>query len=213
MMKKLALAVALVLMTVPLARASSVPVWEYTTAGTVSDSRLFTIGFSFATTTPFQIDNLGYFDDGLSASHEVGLWDTAGNLLASTTVLGSSPLIGHFKYSPVSFLLNPGTYVLGGEYLGGNAPIPLLPAGVTLAAGYSFVADRQIVGAGLNFPTITEPNLVYGPGIGSVNFTVAQADPVPEPASLLLLGTGLIGAGARRWRKRRESDPASSVTA
>ena len=67
------------------------PAVEYATSGTLSDSRPFTVGYTFSLSAPVTINALGYWDNGRGSSHQVGIWDSAGTLLTSTTVLGTDP--------------------------------------------------------------------------------------------------------------------------
>jgi len=51
---------------------------------------------------------------------------------------------------------------------------------------------------GESWDRIRPPN-IFGVGL-TYDLTLARIEPIPEPASLLLFGTGLVGL--RAWRKR-----------
>ena len=67
----------------------------------------WTLGYSFLVNSPITVTGLGVFDensDGLNVSHDVGLWDASGNLLASTTVAAGTvdPLNGFYRMAAIS---------------------------------------------------------------------------------------------------------------
>ena len=175
------------------------PAYEYANAGTLNDSRPFTLGFEFSLSGSTTVEALGYWEGMVDPSESVGLWDSGGTLLASATVTTGSAHIGHFLWTSISSLsLGAGTYVIGGTYNGGlfasNA------SGVVTMPGYTWITDEQLFGTGLNFPTVTTSGAYGVNGIPEVNFSTSGIGSVPEPATwaLMLGGFGLAGAALRR---------------
>jgi hypothetical protein len=178
------------------------PVVQYTSTSNVSDPRAFTLGYEFTTTTTFDINALGVWDTGPSTgssqNQQVGIWDSSGNLLVSTTVLGTAPDIDNFQWAPVSYSLAPGTYTIGATFY--NTDFPNQATGITTLAGYTWVSDEQIIGGGLNEPT----NSIGGYGDNGIlwaDFSV-QAPEGGSPWEFLVLAAGCM-ASAFGNRHRR----------
>jgi hypothetical protein len=75
-MRRFQLALALctvVLVAAVTMQASITPVVEYPSAGTLTDNRDFTLGYSFTTTTTFNISALGVFRKPLLCWNEIDL--------------------------------------------------------------------------------------------------------------------------------------------
>lgn len=181
--------------------------------GTQLGNGPFTLGSVFTTNSAITVTSLGVFDDsqdGLGESHEVGLWDGVGNLLASTTVQSGTvdPLTAQFRYASIApvTLASGETYTIGAVW---NNNIDSLlgsglgdPTGFSTDPAISFV-DSQYVLGGL----LADPNTSGGgTGYFGPNFQFTTANAVPElgtGASLAgLLCAGSLSLWARGRRKR-----------
>lgn len=168
-----------------------------------------TLGYEFTVNSATTVTDLGYFDlnnDGLAGPHTVGIWDSLGTLLTSTTLAaGTGTLLDGFRYKTLSIALTltAGTFRIGatnGSFGldGGYAQSTSVTNNTSLVThGTSYVT----FGSGLNRPTTTfgDGGAYFGP-----NMIVAPAA-VPVPAALPLLLAGLGGLAFMGRRKKRHS--------
>lgn len=168
-----------------------------------------TLGYKFNVAGSVAIDGLGVFDagsDGLNNSHQVGIWNSAGTLLASTTVgpgsansEASASGAGSYVFGSIANLvLGAGDYVVGAMYAVGTTDAVVFNAGGIFSnvAGVSYTELRFVNSGVFGLPggTSTLNDRYFGPTMR------VSAVPVPATLPLLLGGIGIIGMIRRKQR-------------
>ena len=156
------------------------------------------MGFIFATDTAIAVTGLGYYDylgDGFATPHEVGIFDSGGNLLVSTSLVAGAvnPLEGGFRYQSIApYALAAGeSYILAATTNGPCDPWAYGHVGTAMtgfaldpsisidpyAALFNYQSDDVLVSPRNHYSDYTiyaGPNLQIG-------------SPVPEPATAVFV--------------------------
>lgn len=167
----------------------------------------YSLGYEFTVNSPILVTALGYFaSPNLSEDHDVAIFNSSGNPIASYLVTGGSALTSNFRYEGISGpTLMPGqTYVIAGtsglidRYTYDPTSFSTDPA-VTIGRNL-FSASPFLI-----FPIVTQGALTAGYFGPNFQFDLVNGpSPVPEPASVAMAGTAVVIGLAYRWRRRRE---------
>lgn len=186
----------------------------------------FTVGYTFTLSQSVIVTSLGYFDllgNGLVENHQVAIYSSNGaTQLVTATVTTASPLgntfsatgagneISGFRYATSGpTVLAAGSYTIG-AYTGNLNPSDAFFYSAAIVPGTSFTFGSGIASATPGGLSATAPvgNTGGASGVSyfgpSFTYTVGQGVAGPEPGTVALLATGLLGMGGIRIRSRRK---------
>lgn len=188
---------------------ADIPAVSFTAPGAATNNgEGFSLGFAFNTLSNTEVTALGYYDNGgLQEIHQVGIFDGTGALLASTTVSGSGMQNGFFNFNSITPIL----LAAGQEYeIEGTSgiidPYAYYTVGLSFAPSISYVLDTYQESNTLVFADNSVGiTAAQGAGFFGPNFETTSAAVTPEPSSLVLMGSGVLGLAGVLRRKMRQN--------
>lgn len=173
------------------------PLIQNLTPNIIATDSPWVLSEEFTANNTVQVTALGFFDNNSAntTSHEVGLYDASGNLLASANIAAGENYQNYFDWTSIAAV----TLTAGKSYV---------IAGVSNSDGYEYKGsytvnpDYTLTGYQyLQSGTLSDPSL-GGTGYGDDGFAYFGpnlATSVPEPETYTLFALGLLGlAYARR---------------
>ncbi|RYF70910.1 MAG: hypothetical protein EOO39_14865 [Cytophagaceae bacterium] len=183
------------------------------TGGNVNTLGGFMYGWSFnVISASVSVDGLGIWDEssnGLVNDHAIGLWNAAGTLLTSTTVMNanssassSTSSAGRWLFTDIPPLsLQTGNYTVGALYATGGDEWRDSTVNSTVT-GITYV--ERLYSTGSTFRRPTTQNGGGTSGYFGPNFRLGSGTVVPEANTVILLGFALPMIGAVVVARRKE---------
>lgn len=150
---------------------------------------------------------------GIDLFTNQGIVITAPTNIATVSILlsGTLPAGGDTLRLTVIATNENGTFVITNPNPASlNIPIDMSNANVTNVTGFTFPTSFQgttftltidLLNSSPDFIIPSGPNA--GQAVNSFTYTFTIVEPVPEPATLVLLTTGIAGLGVNRYRRYR----------
>lgn len=204
---------SLALLLVGLATAASGATLGLTFNAQDTNDGNFTLGFKFTVSQTINVVSLGVWDkdsNGLQSSHQVGLWNTSGTLLTSTTVASGTTdaLQSGFRFHDLTsaYTLAPGTYIVGAQMFNGGDRYGDASnlANIFTASGITYVNGVFKSGTSFGFPNLTDTQNDFGWFGANFRFDTAPggAPGVPDGGSgLIMFGLVLVGLAIAARRR------------